>query len=151
MSFQQILAGEKAMIGFPISGHPLDGLKSYCERRSNNTKKLKMTFEELAKLPEYQVIEVTVPETNSAKPPEKKEQKREVAQAVGVISFIRKIVTKTGKTMMFLVCEGYDFDFEVVLFSKDVEKYAAILEEDLIIIVSGNLTINLEYNRKSIQ
>jgi hypothetical protein len=38
--------------------------------------------------------------------------------------------------MLFLKCEGFDFDFEVVVFPKDVEKYAHILEEQKIIIVS---------------
>gem|GEM_PF-5015716 len=42
------------MIGFFVSGHPLDGLGRYCLRRSQNTKKLKMSFMELSELPEYQ-------------------------------------------------------------------------------------------------
>jgi len=36
---------------------------------------------------------------------EKKDEKEEIVQAVGVIVDIRKIITKTGKTMMFLKCE----------------------------------------------
>jgi DNA polymerase III alpha subunit len=46
-SFEEKLAGEKEMIGFYISGHPLDGLKRYCVRRSNNVKKLRMSMEDL--------------------------------------------------------------------------------------------------------
>jgi len=38
------------MIGFAVSGHGLDGLSRYCIRRSNNTKKLKMSMEELLEL-----------------------------------------------------------------------------------------------------
>jgi hypothetical protein len=38
------------MIGFWVSGHPLDGLGRYCTRRSRNVKKLKMSFEELLEL-----------------------------------------------------------------------------------------------------
>jgi DNA polymerase-3 subunit alpha len=46
-SFEEKLAGEKEMIGFYISGHPLDGLQRYCMRRSNNVKKLKMSIVDL--------------------------------------------------------------------------------------------------------
>jgi hypothetical protein len=38
------------MIGFWVSGHPLDGLGRYCARRSQKVKKLKMSFEELLEL-----------------------------------------------------------------------------------------------------
>jgi hypothetical protein len=38
--------------------------------------------------------------------------------------------------MVFLKCEGFDYDFEVVIFAKDVEKYVDKLEVDKIIIVS---------------
>ena len=33
-----------------VSGHPLDGLQTYCGRRSANTRYLKMPMEELAAL-----------------------------------------------------------------------------------------------------
>ena len=49
--------------------------------------------------------------------------KGETCQVVWVITDFRKIFTKTWKQMMFLKCEWYDYDFEVVLFAKDVEKY----------------------------
>jgi len=42
------------MIGFAVSGHGLDGLSRYCMRRSNNTKKLKMSMEELLELDKKQ-------------------------------------------------------------------------------------------------
>jgi hypothetical protein len=38
------------MIGFYVSGHPLDGLKKYCTKRSHNTKKLTQDLEELKKI-----------------------------------------------------------------------------------------------------
>ena len=53
--------------------------------------------------------------------------------------------------MMFLKCEGFDYDFEVVIFPKDIEKYAQKLEIAKIIIVNGSLDINFEYNRRSIR
>jgi DNA polymerase III alpha subunit len=53
--------------------------------------------------------------------------------------------------MMFLKCEWYDYEFEVVIFSKDVEKYENKIDNYKIVIVNWNLDINLEYSRKSIR
>ncbi len=162
-TFEEKLAWEKEMIGFRLSGHPLDWLWNYCARRSNNTKKLKMSMEELLELDKKQNPEkyeekveeiekmwLDKKEEKKVKKPKKKE-KEEVIWAVWVIEDIRKIITKTGKTMMFLKCEWFDYDFEVVIFPRDVEKYVDSLEVDKVIIINWNLSINFEYNRKSIQ
>jgi DNA polymerase III alpha subunit len=82
---------------------------------------------------------------------QREKQKDEIVSVVWVINDIRKIITKSEKTMIFLKCEWFDYDFEVVIFPKDVEKYIEKLEVDKIVIVNWNLQINFEYNRKSIQ
>ncbi len=135
-TFEERLRGEKDMIWFFVSGHPLDWLQRYCQRRSNNVRKLKMTMEEL--------IEIESKKDNN-------EKKEEVVQAVWVIIDIRKVVTKTWKIMIFLKCEWFDYDFEVVVFPKDVDKYKDKLAIDKIVIVTWTLDINLEYKRKSIR
>jgi len=172
-SFEEKLAWEKEMLGFRISWHPLDWLWKYCARRSNNTKKLKISMEELLELDKKQNPDPhplapsplkgegeqvnktptqgkNKEEQKKEKKPKKKE-KDEIVSAVWVISDLRKIITKTGKTMVFLKCEWFDYDFEVVIFPKDVEKYIDKLDIDKIIIVNWILNINFEYNRKSIQ
>jgi DNA polymerase III alpha subunit len=68
-----------------------------------------------------------------------------------VIVDIRKVITKAGKIMMFLKCEGFDYDFEVVVFPKDYENYKDKLDFNKIIVVSGILDLNLEFKRKSIK
>jgi len=172
-SFEDKLKWEKEMIGFAVSGHALDWLKKYCERRSNKVQKLRMDFDELLELDKKEN-----PEKYEEKPPltppweggeqswetplllkeghgvvkkKKQERKQTPIQAVWVISDIRSIITKTWKKMMFLKCEGFDYDFEVVLFPKDVEKFSDKLEVDKFVIVNWNLEINFEYKRKSIQ
>ena len=164
-SFEELLRGEKEMIGFAVSGHALDGLSRYCMRRSNNIKKLKMSMEELLELdkkenPEkYELkeelemwIEAKKKKKEEKKKGEKKERpKDEMVQAVWVVIDIRKIITKTGKQMMFLKCEWYDYDFEVVIFPKDVDKFKDKLEVDKIVIVNWSLWINFEFWRKSVQ
>ncbi|MDD2871632.1 MAG: DNA polymerase III subunit alpha [Candidatus Gracilibacteria bacterium] len=166
-SYEELLKGEKEMIGFAVSGHALDGLQRYCLRRSNNIKKLKMDMSELLELDKKENPEKYLTDEEKAKElemgidaesskkdkekTEKKERKEEIVQAVGVIVDMRKIVTKTGKTMVFLKCEGFDYDFEVVIFPKDVDKYKDKLDIDKIIIINGILSVNFEYARKSIQ
>ena len=165
-SFEDKLKWEKEMIGFAVSGHALDWLKRYCERRSNKVQKLRMDFDELLELdrkenPEkYEEIEKEkiAKEMWIEKDPDKKvekkkkvERKQSPVQAVWVITEMRSIITKTGKKMVFLKCEWFDYDFEVVIFPKDVDKYIDKLEVDKFIIVNWNLEINFEYKRKSIQ
>jgi len=157
MTFEEKLSWEKEMIGFWVSGHPLDWLWRYCARRSQNTKKLKMTFEELLELdkkenPEkYEKKQEENKDENKKKETKKKWYNDEVCQVVWVITDYRKIFTKTWKPMMFLKCEWYDYEFEVVIFSKDVEKYEEKIDNYKIVIVNWNLDINLEYSRKSVR
>lgn len=154
MTFEEKLAGEKEMIGFWVSGHPLDWLSRYCNRRSNNIKKLKMDFDELLELDKKENPEKYEEKKEEAKNKNnqtKKNRKEEIIQAVWIITDLRKIITKTWKNMIFLKCEWYDYDFEVVIFPKDVEKYIDKLDIDKIIIVNWSLQINFEYKRKSIQ
>lgn len=158
-SFEETLAWEKEMIWFSVSGHALDGLGRYCMRRGNNVKKLKIPMSDLLETDKKENPDKYLPDSEKKKLEEEKKKdwikaerpKDEVIQAVWVVADVRKIVTKTWKPMMFLKCEGFDYEFEVVIFAKDVEKYQDKLDLDKIIIVSGWLQINFEYGRKTIQ
>jgi len=162
-SFEDKLKWEKEMIGFAVSGHALDWLKRYCERRSNKVQKLRLDFDELLELDkkenpekyeENKIEEMWLEnkEWKEEKPKKKKQERKETPiQAVWIIVDTRTIITKAGKKMMFLKCEWFDYDFEVVIFPKDVEKYIDKIEVDKFIIVNWNLEINFEYKRKSIQ
>lgn len=163
MSFEEKLSWEKEVIWFWISWHPLDWLGRYCARRSKNTKKLKMSFEDLLSLdkkdnPEkYETLSESSNKRDWAGEKKVEDKKKnwydewENCQVIWVIIDFRKIFTKTWKMMMFLKCEWYDYDFEVVLFAKDVEKYAEKIDNFKIIIVNWFLDINLEYSRKSVR
>jgi DNA polymerase-3 subunit alpha len=164
MDFEEKLTWEKEVIWFWISGHPLDGLGRYCARRGQNIKKLKMSFEELSRLEKLENPENQETSPQASPEVEVVEQKKVVkeksknlynewenCQVIWVITDFRKIFTKTWKVMMFLKCEWYDYEFEVVLFAKDVEKYAEKIDNFKIIIVNWFLDINLEYSRKSVK
>ncbi len=143
MSFEDKLSWEKEVIWFWVSGHPLDGLGRYCLKKSQNTQKLKMSFSELKTLEDKQNLSENIDVDL--------EKKQQEVSVIWVISDFRKVFTKTWKAMIFLYCEWYDYDFEVSLFSKDVEKYEDKIENFKIVLLEGYLDINLEYSRKSIR
>lgn len=128
-SFEEKLKREKEVLGFRVSGHPLDWLSSYITKRTKNDKYLKMSFLELENT---------------------KIKDREQVYLMWTIKEVRKTVTKTGKRMMFLSIESFSYDFEVTIFDKDYDKYKDKVVEDSFIIVDWFLNINLEYKRKSI-
>jgi len=76
---------------------------------------------------------------------------KEQLSVVGIILDMRKIITKTGKNMMFLYCEWFDYDFEVTIFDRDYAEYKDKLEIWKVVIVEWNLDVNFEYGRKNIR
>lgn len=36
MTFEERMKGEKAIIGYPVSGHPLDGIGEFIKKKSKN-------------------------------------------------------------------------------------------------------------------
>lgn len=36
MTFEERMRGEREMIGYPVSGHPLDGMEEFVQKRSKN-------------------------------------------------------------------------------------------------------------------
>lgn len=111
----------------------------YCQRRSRSVQQLKTPLEELHE--EYKKDEKAFKD---------KLQKQQLS-VVGIIIDLRKIVTKTGKNMMFLYCEGFDYDFEVAIFDKDYAEYKDKVDIGKVVIIEGNLDINFDYRRRSIR
>lgn len=139
LSYEQKLFKEKEVLGYMVSGHPLDSLKLYCQRRSRSVAYLKDDFESLQK--KLQENEEKF----------KQDLQKQQVQVVGIILNLRKVVSKTGKNMLFLSCEGFDYDFEVTIFDRDYEKYKDLVSIWKVVIIEGNLDINFEYRRKSIR
>jgi len=137
-NYEQKLFGEKDVLGFMVSGHPLDGLQTYCGRRSANTRYLKMPMEQLAAMQQEDEEKF------------KKDIGKSQPKGIGVILDIRKIITKTGKNMMFLYCEGFDYDFEVTIYDRYFDDYKDKVAVGKVIVVEGRAMIDPNYNRKAI-
>jgi len=140
MSFEDKLNFEKEVLWLCISWHLLDGLWTYCIRRSNNINKLKMTFDELSLLAEYK---------NPNK--DKRRNQNDFVQVVWIITDIKKIMTKTSKFIFFIKWVSYNYNFELSIFQDWNEQLLSKLELDKFIIASWFLNINFEFRRKGIQ
>ncbi|OGZ27841.1 MAG: DNA polymerase III subunit alpha [Candidatus Nealsonbacteria bacterium RIFOXYB1_FULL_40_15] len=57
----------------------------------------------------------------------------------GVISSVKKIITKTGKPMLFVKLEDVSEKAEVVVFPSTLEKYPQAFEENKIVFISGTV------------
>jgi DNA polymerase-3 subunit alpha len=139
LNFEQKLFWEREVLGYMVTGHPLDNLRMYCQRRSRSVQMLKAPLEQLQQ------------ESKKDEKAFKDKLQKQQLSVVGIILDMRKIITKTGKNMLFLYCEGFDYDFEVTIFDKDYDEYKDKLDIGKIVIVEWTLDINFEYRRKNIR
>lgn len=180
MTFEERMKWEKAMIGYPVSGHPLDGIEEFIHKKSKN---LGAIFDWIEKKNEGWGMDDDVGDevngatdststitksegeiafTDSDVPPvseeesiivpEKKQEPEETVYAtlIGLVHEVRKIQTKTGGMMLMATVESVGFDFRLTVFSRDYEAYAAKVEEDKIIVVDGRVKFDEERDEISI-
>ncbi|MBO5244849.1 MAG: DNA polymerase III subunit alpha [Selenomonadales bacterium] len=114
----ELLALEKEMTGFYITGHPLD---RYRERMENYMKISDLAKEELA-----DGVRVTV---------------------AGLIASAKRLVTKRGEMMCFLEVEDFTGRVEVVVFPKVMERAASFLVPEMPIVLTGKLDRGSETNK----
>ena len=126
---QELLAYEKEVVGFYISGHPLEEYKTFLERRIT------------AKTSDFYRDE----ETGEPKVTDGKEV------VIGGILTDKKIkYTKNNKIMAFLTIEDLYGSIEVVIFPRDYERNQSRLEVDGKIFVQGRVQLEDEKDGKMI-
>ncbi len=142
-SYEETLFFEKEFLGFMVSGHPLDNLKTYCSKRSRNISYLKMSFDE---------IKESYEKLNSEEKKKKfiSDIRIKSLKTIWLITDLRKILTKTWKNMIFLTCEGFDYDFDVTIFDREFNEIKNDVELGKIIVVEWNLNVDISYGRKTI-
>ena len=153
------------IIGYPVSGHPLDGIEEFVRAKSKN---LGVVLE-LVKKEEQEELPVIVPgvardivnedvtdevplesrQEDSASDgdipqslpiPENETLEENIyAQLIGAVSEVRKIQTKSGGMMMVATVESVGFDFRIVIFPRDYEKYESKIEEDMMVVANGRV------------
>ncbi|MDP3990998.1 MAG: OB-fold nucleic acid binding domain-containing protein, partial [Candidatus Nealsonbacteria bacterium] len=103
------LTWEKELLGLYVSGHPLKNFKGLLEKKSLTISKASQTA--VGKL----------------------------VKVGGIISGIKKIITKVGKPMLFVGLEDETQKIEVVVFPSIIEKNPTIFQENKIVFVSGKM------------
>lgn len=103
------LKAEKELLGLYLSGHPLQGLGPYIQRKANLIGSLtKKQFDKKIKI-------------------------------VGTVSDLRKIMTKAGKYMATFKVEDPSGRLSGVIFPQHYQEYGALLSDDSVIGFSGKL------------
>jgi len=110
-SDKEKLTWEKELLGLFISSHPLNNFRKILESKTTAIANIS-----------------------------KNNQGRNVRIRVGgIISKIKKIITRTGRPMLFVNLEDLSEKVEVVVFPGLVERNPAIFQENKIVLVSGRL------------
>lgn len=109
-SQRDILAMEKEILGLYVSGHPLE---EYTEVLKTKTKK--------------QIADLT--------------QEMDGTRIVvgGVITSLRRSVTKKGETMAYCFLEDLTGSIEVLIFPRVLEQYHHIIEPDKVVLIRGRV------------
>ena len=100
---------EKELLGLFVTSHPLEDFKSFLEKKSLAISKIKSVL-------------INRP-----------------VKVCGFISGIKKIITRTGKPMLFLNLEDSTDKIEVVVFPGVIHKNPSVFQENKIVLVSGRV------------
>ena len=123
------LKWEKELLGLYISSHPLKKYKEILKQKT---------------LPITEIINGTFKQTQQTYTPSfngnsfLKRLKTKI-KVGGIISNIKKIITKTGKPMLFLKLEDLTDKIEVIAFPNILEKNPVAFQEDKIVFVTGKI------------
>ncbi len=126
---EELLAFEKEVLGIYVSGHPLE---PYRELMAKNTTATTLDF-----IVDEETGEAAVADGSFA--------------AIGGI-IVDKVTktTRSNSMMAFITIEDLYGQAEVIVFSKDYEKYRAILLPDNKLIIRGKITVEEEKGAKLI-
>jgi DNA polymerase-3 subunit alpha len=108
-SKREKLAWEKELLGLYVSSNPLEDYEEILKKKTTQISDLGPAFSD------------------------------RYIRIGGIISKIKKIVTKTGKPMMFMKLEDLSDRIEVVVFPRMIEKNPTAFKENKIVLVSGKL------------
>ncbi|MBA7652848.1 DNA polymerase III subunit alpha [subsurface metagenome] len=102
---------EKELLGLYVSGHPLKNYQKALQKKSLPITKVSQTL--VGKL----------------------------VKIGGVISGIKKIITKNGKPMLFLNLEDQDDKIEIVVFPGIIERNSTLFQENKVVLISGRVDV----------
>ncbi len=131
---KDLLVFEKEVSGVYISGHPLESLSDFIAKNVNVTADMLRA--------DVSSDENGVQETPDASDGIGRARAADGSSAVvcGIVSALKRKITKSNQTMAFMTLEDITGEFEVLLFPKTFEKYRNMLEDDAIVVVTGRVS-----------
>jgi DNA polymerase-3 subunit alpha len=132
---------EKELLGLFISSHPLEDYKNILLKETQSIAKIKKDFSQAN-------LEAEPLHWWEAAFPFSKNQSKKV-KIGGIISSIKKVLTKKGQSMLFLKLEDLTDKIEVIVFPSLIEENPLIFQENKIVLIKGRLT-NKDDNPKVI-
>jgi DNA polymerase-3 subunit alpha len=108
-SEKEKLTWEKELLGLFVSSHPLKGFQHIFENKVVAISKISNTGT------------------------------RQKVRVGGIIAGIKKIITRTGKPMLFVDLEDLSDRIEVIVFPGIIERNPAVFQENKIVMVSGRM------------
>jgi len=122
---------EKELLGLYISGHPLQNMKDYIE---NNAMTIRKVSNDL----------LGIRTTSVYKGNQRHIYRGEEATIIGIITEIKKIITKKGDSMLFIKVEDLTEKIEVVIFPSMLERNPEVFVDGKIISVTGKADVRDE-------
>ena len=121
-SKHELLLWEKELLGLYVSSHPLEDVRNILETRALS----------IARLHGRRSPADTASHALS---------QRTTGRLIigGIISSLKKILTKTGKPMLFMGVEDLTDKIEVVVFPSIIEKNPAAFQENKIVLLGGRI------------
>jgi DNA polymerase-3 subunit alpha len=117
------LIWEKELLGLFIGRHPLESYRKILEKKAIPISRVNSQAESLIKTPWFSL------------------SRRPKIKIGGIISKIKKIITKQGKPMLFLKLEDLTDKIEVVVFPTLVEENPLVFQENKIVLVEGKIDL----------
>ena len=114
------LTWEKELLGLYVTSHPLKGIKNILESKTTSITNV-LNGERFAQ-PRYAFSGV--------------KQRMRIG---GIISSLKKIITKTGKPMLFMGVEDLSDKIEVVVFPSLIETNPNVFQENKIVFITGHV------------
>lgn len=125
-SLKEKLSYEKQVAGVYITGHPLEQYYSLLSSMPNKSEDF-LVFEQEGDMEENEV--------------ESDLKDGSFVQMGGIITNVKKLMTKSGAYMAIIGLEDTYGEIECVMFPKVYEKYAQTLEVDAIVTIKGKLQL----------
>ena len=124
---------EKELLGLYISGNPLKGLSKILKQKTLAIKKIKQNL--------AQPNGNNNPQSFYLNSFNRKIFRKENVTIGGIITHIKKILTKTGKQMLFLKLQDLTDAIEIVVFPSAMENNLTALQENKIVFIKGKTDI----------